>query len=50
MLKSEMPHRRSRDQHSVGGHPRKARWTVTPSERKEADSRDSSKTFIILIF
>ena len=26
------PHSRSRDQHSVGGHPREVRWTVTPSE------------------
>lgn len=31
-LESESPHNRSRDQHSVGGHPREVRWTVTPSE------------------
>ena len=29
----------SRDQHSVGGHPREVRWTVTPSEGKDSDSR-----------
>ena len=44
------PHSRSRDQHSVGGHPREVRWTVTPSEGKDSDSSDSRKTFIILMF
>ena len=34
-LESELPHSRSRDQHSVGGHPREVRWTVTPSKRKD---------------
>ena len=42
------PHNRSRDQHSVGGHPREVRWTVTPSEGKDPDSRDSRKTFTIM--
>jgi len=37
-------------QHSVGGHPRKVRWTVTPSEGKDSDSSDTRKTFIILMF
>ena len=44
------PHRRSRDQHSAGGHSREVRWTVTPSEGKDSESNDSRKTFIILIF
>jgi len=44
------PHSRSRGQHSVGGHPRKVRWTVAPREGKDADSRDSRKTFVILIY
>ena len=35
------PHSRSRDQHSVGGHPREVRWTVTPSKGKDSDSSDS---------
>jgi len=39
-----------RGQHSVGGHPREVRRTVTPSEVKDSDSIDSSKTFIILMF
>ena len=33
----------SRDQHSVGGHPRQVRWTVTPREAKDSDSSDSRK-------
>jgi len=44
------PHSRSRDQHSVGGHPREVRWTVTPSEGSDTDSSDSRKTFITLMF
>jgi len=49
-LESELPHNRSRDKHSIGGHPREVRWTVTPSEGKDSDSSDSRKTFIILFF
>ena len=49
-LESELPHSRSRDQHSVGGHPREVRWTVIPSEGKDSDSSDSRKTFSILMF
>jgi len=37
------PHSRSRDQHSVGGHPREVRWTVTPSKGKDSNSCDSRK-------
>jgi len=44
------PHRRSRDQHSVGGHSREVRWTVTPSEGKDSESSDSIKTFFDYIF
>ena len=44
------PHSRSRDQHSVRGHPREVRWTVTPSKGKDSDNSDTIKTFIILIF
>ena len=44
------PHSRSRDQHSVGGHPKEVRWTVIPSAGKDSDSSDSRKAFIILIF
>ena len=44
------PHSRSRDEHSVGGHPRQVRWTVTPIEGKDSDSSNSRKTFIILMF
>ena len=44
------PHRRSRDQHSAGGHSREVRWTVTPSEGKDSESSDSIKILIILIF
>ena len=44
------PHSRCRDQHRVGGHPREVRGTVTPSKGKDPDSRDSRKTFIILMF
>ena len=44
------PQSRSRDQHSAGGHPREVRWTVTPGKGKDTDSRDSRKSFIILIF
>ena len=40
----------SRDQHSVGGHHRQVRWTVTPSEGEDSDSSDARKTFIILMF
>jgi len=39
----------SRDQHSVGGHPREVIWAVT-SKGKDSDSSDSRKTLIILIF
>ena len=41
------PHSRSRDQHSVGGHPREVRWTVPPSEGKDTDSSDSRKTLFL---
>jgi len=44
------PHSRSRDQHSVGGHPREVRLTVTPREGKDSGSSDSRKTYIILMF
>ena len=44
------PHSRSKDQHSVGGHPREGRWTVAPSEGKDPDSSDSRKTYIIFMF
>ena len=44
------PHSRSRDKHSVGGHPGEVRWTVTPSEGKDSDSSNSRKIFIILMF
>jgi len=40
----------SRDQYSVGGHPREVRWTVTPSEGRDSDSTNSRKTVIILMF
>ena len=43
------PHSRSRDQHSVRGHPREVKQTVTPRERKDSDSNDSRKIFIILV-
>jgi len=49
-LEYSCPHNRSRDQHRVGGHPREARWTVTPGKGKDSDSSDSRKTFIILMF
>jgi len=49
-LESELPPQQIRDQHSVGGHPREVRWTVTPSEGKDSDSGDSRKSFIILMF
>ena len=48
-LEPEPPHSRSRDQHTVGGHPSGVRWTVTPSEGKDSDTSDSRKTFMILI-
>ena len=44
------PHSGSRDQHRVGGHPREASWTGTPSEGKDSDSGDSRKAFILLMF
>ena len=49
-LESELPYNKSRDQHSVGGHPREVRWPVIPSEGKNSNSSDSRKTFIILMF
>ena len=49
-LESELPHSRSRDQHSVGGSPRDVSWTVTPSEGNDSHSSDSRKAFIILMF
>jgi len=50
-LESELPpHSRPRDHHSVGGHPREVRLTVTPSEGENSDSSDSRKAFIILMF
>ena len=48
-LESELPHSRSRDQHSAGGHPREVRWTVTPSEGKDSDNSDSRKTIILML-
>ena len=39
-----------RDQPSIEGYPRQVKWTVTHSKGKDADSRNSRKTFIILIF
>ena len=42
------PHSRSRDQRSVGGHPREARWTVTPREGK--DSRLKKTMYYSYIF
>ena len=50
MSEAELPHSRSRDQHSAGGHPGEGRWAVTASEGKDSDSSDSRKTFIILFF
>ena len=44
------PYSRSRDQHSVGGHPGEVKWTVIHSEGKDSDSSDSRKTLIILMF
>ena len=41
ILESGLPPHRSRDHHSVGGHPREVRWTVTPSKGKDPDSSDS---------
>ena len=38
------------DQCSVGGHLREVKYTVSTSEGKDIDSRDSRKTFIILTF
>ena len=32
------------------GDPREVRWTLTPSKGKDADSSDSRKAFIILMF
>ena len=49
-LESKLATQQSRGQHSVGGHPREVRSTVTPSEGKESDSIDSRKIFIILMF
>ena len=49
-LESDLPHSRSRGQHSIRGHPREVRWAVTHSEGKDSDSSDSRKTFIILMF
>ena len=37
----------SRDQHSVGGHPREVRWTVTPREGKDSDSNDLRKILFL---
>ena len=39
------PHSRSRVQHSVRGHTREVRWTVTPREGKNSDSSDSKKIY-----
>ena len=44
------PHSRSRVQHSVGGHAREVRWTVTPREGKDSDSSDSRKNLLFLYF
>ena len=49
-LESELPPQQVQRPAQVGRHPREVRWTVTPSERKDSDSSDSRKTFIILIF
>ena len=49
-LESELPPQLSRDQHSVGGHPKEGRWTLTPNKGKDSDISDSRKTFIIPMF
>ena len=41
------PHSRSRVQHSVRGHTREVRWTVTPREGKDSDSSDSRKPLFL---
>ena len=41
-LESELPRQQSRDQHSVGGHPREV------GDGKDSESRDSRKTFICI--
>ena len=43
-------HSRSRDQHSIGGHLREVRWTVTPSKGKDSDSSDSRQNSLFLFF
>ena len=44
------PHSRSRNQQSVGGHPREVRWAATPSMGKDSDSSDSEKHLFFLCF
>ena len=41
-------HSRSRDQHSVGGHPREVRWTVTPSEGRTLTEVTQEKCLLFL--
>ena len=36
-LEYELPHSRSRDQHSIGGHPREVRLTVTLSKGNDSE-------------
>ena len=48
-LESESPHNRSRDQHSVGGHPREVRWTVTPSEGKDSLTAVTQEKHLLLL-
>ena len=38
------------DQPSIEGYLMQVKWTVTHSQGKHAESRNSRKTFIILIF
>ena len=43
-------HGRARDQRNVGEHPGEMRWTVIPSEGKDADSSESKKKLLSLCF
>ena len=43
-------HGRARDQRNVGEHPGEMRWTVIPSEGKDADSSESRKKLLSLCF
>ena len=44
------PHSRSRDQHSVGGHPREGRWTVTPGRERTLTAETQEKHLLFLCF